>query len=83
MVRSERADELLPVLKEAGIGARSYYRAPAHLQPAMRDYPPTVDLPGTTEAARTNLAIPMSPVLTRADADEVVAAVGALAPALQ
>ena len=47
----------------------------------MRDYAPTVDLPGTDEAARTNLAIPMSPVLARAQADEVVAAVGALAPA--
>jgi len=47
----------------------------------MADYAPTIDLPGTTEAARTNLAIPMSPVLTRAEADQVVAAVGALAPA--
>ena len=36
---------------------------------------------GTEEAARTNLALPMSPVLTRAQADEVVAALGALAPA--
>ena len=66
------------MLKDAGIGAAAYYRVPAHLQPAMRDYPPTVDLPGTEEAARTNLALPMSPVLDRAQADEVVAA---LAPA--
>ena len=35
-----------------------------------------LDLPGTEEAARTNLAVPISPVLTRADADQVVAAVG-------
>ena len=61
VVRSERADELLPVLKEAGIGARSYYRTPTHLQPAMREYAPTTDLPGTTEASRTNLAIPDEP----------------------
>ena len=78
-MRHERADELIGVLKDAGIGARSYYRRAAHLQPAMRDYAPTVALPGTEEASRTNLAIPMSPVLGRAEADEVVAAAGALA----
>ncbi len=38
--------------------------------------PRRLELPGTDEAARTNLAIPMSPVLcARAEADEVVAAV--------
>ena len=81
VAKSERADELIGVLKDADIGTAAYYRVPAHLQPAMRDYPPTVSLPGTEEASRTNLALPMSPVLTRADADEVVAAVGALAAA--
>ena len=40
----------------------------------MRDYTPTVELPGTAEASRTNLAIPISPVLTEAQVDEVVAA---------
>jgi dTDP-4-amino-4,6-dideoxygalactose transaminase len=74
VARSERADALLAALKDAGIGARSYYRTPAHLQPAMREWGEGLDLPGTAEAARTNLALPMSPVLTRADADEVVTA---------
>lgn len=82
VVRSERADELRTVLNDAGIGARAYYRTPAHLQPAMAEWAPVVDLPGTAEAARTNLAIPMSPVLSREQAGEVVAAVAALAPAL-
>ena len=82
VARHERADELLAVLKDAGIGARSYYRLPTHLQPAMAPYAPTVELPGTAEAARTNMALPMSPVLTREQADEVVAAMGALAPAV-
>jgi dTDP-4-amino-4,6-dideoxygalactose transaminase len=41
----------------------------------MAPYPPRVPLPGTEEAARTHLAIPMSPVLSREQADEVVAAV--------
>ena len=81
VVRSERADELVGVLKDAGIGAAAYYRVPAHLQPALRSCTPTVELPGTEEAARTNLALPMSPVLSREQVDEVVAAAGALAAA--
>ncbi|MDA0180288.1 DegT/DnrJ/EryC1/StrS family aminotransferase [Solirubrobacter phytolaccae] len=81
VVRSERADELRTVLNDAGIGARAYYRTPAHLQPAMHEWGAGLTLPGTDEAARTNLAIPVSPVLSRAEADEVVAAAAALAPA--
>ncbi len=34
-----------------------------------------MELPGTDHAARTHLAIPMSPVLTPAQVEEVVAAV--------
>jgi dTDP-4-amino-4,6-dideoxygalactose transaminase len=74
VVRHERADALLESLKAAAIGARAYYRVPVHRQPAMRDFPPAVALPGTEEAARTNFAIPMSPVLGPAEAAEVVAA---------
>jgi dTDP-4-amino-4,6-dideoxygalactose transaminase len=81
VARSERADELIATLKDKGIGTAAYYRVPAHLQPAMREYPPTVALPGTDEAARTNLALPMSPVLTREQAGEVVAAASALVTA--
>src|SRR4051794_24942908 len=58
VARGGRADGLLGVLKAAGIGARAYSRAPAHEQPAMRASPATADLPGTAEAARTNLALP-------------------------
>jgi dTDP-4-amino-4,6-dideoxygalactose transaminase len=75
VIRHDRADELAAALKQAGIGHKAYYRAPAHRQPAMADFPPAVELPGTDEAARTHLAIPMSPVLGREQADEVVAAV--------
>jgi dTDP-3-amino-3,4,6-trideoxy-alpha-D-glucose transaminase len=74
VVRHERADALLESLGAAGIGARAYYRTPVHLQPAMREFAPAVELPGTEEAARTNLAIPMSPVLGPPEAAEVVAA---------
>jgi dTDP-3-amino-3,4,6-trideoxy-alpha-D-glucose transaminase len=75
VVRHARADELAAALKAAGIGHKAYYRVPTHLQPAMREYRPAVPLPGTDEAARTHLAIPMSPVLSRAQAAEVAAAV--------
>jgi hypothetical protein len=47
----------------------------------MREYLVDTDLPGTEEASRTNLAVPMSAVLGRPEADEVVAAAGALAAA--
>src|SRR4051794_8399302 len=40
VVKSDRADELIPVLKDAGIGTAAYYRVPAHLQPALREYTP-------------------------------------------
>ena len=40
--------------------ARGYYRVPTHLQPGMSRYGgESLDLPGTAEAARTNLALPM------------------------
>ncbi len=81
VVRHERADELQRALNDAEIGARPYYRVPAHLQPAMREWGAGAALPGTEEAARTNLAVPMSPVLGPGQAAEVVAAAGTLAPA--
>jgi dTDP-4-amino-4,6-dideoxygalactose transaminase len=75
VVSHDRADDLAAALKEAGIGQKAYYRVPTHEQPAMREYAPANGLPGTAEAARRHLAIPMSPVLSREQADEVVAAV--------
>jgi dTDP-3-amino-3,4,6-trideoxy-alpha-D-glucose transaminase len=75
VIRHPRADELVAALTAAGIGARAYYRVPAHQQPAMGEFPPAVPLPGTEEAARANLAVPMSPVLGTEQAAEVVAAV--------
>jgi dTDP-3-amino-3,4,6-trideoxy-alpha-D-glucose transaminase len=75
VIRHERSDELAAALGAAGIGHKAYYRRPAHAQPSMAPWPPAVPLPGTDEAARTHLAIPMSPVLSREQADEVVAAV--------
>jgi dTDP-3-amino-3,4,6-trideoxy-alpha-D-glucose transaminase len=75
VIRHERADDLAAALKAAGIGHKAYYRVPTHEQPAMREFAPAGALPGTAQAARTHLAIPMSPVLSREQAAEVVAAV--------
>ena len=65
-------------LAGAEIGCKAYYRTPIHRQSAMRAWGAGVELAGTEQAARTHLAIPMSPVLTREQVDEVVAAVQAL-----
>jgi dTDP-3-amino-3,4,6-trideoxy-alpha-D-glucose transaminase len=61
-------------LADAGIGHKAYYRTPVHRQAAMREWGSGVELPATDEAARTHLAIPLSPVLRREQVDEVVAA---------
>jgi dTDP-4-amino-4,6-dideoxygalactose transaminase len=80
VVRSAHADALARALGDAGIGHRAYYRTPVHRQPAMREYAEGTHLPATEEVARTHLAIPMSPVLTRAQVDEVVRAARAARP---
>jgi dTDP-3-amino-3,4,6-trideoxy-alpha-D-glucose transaminase len=83
VTRHDRADSLTAALNEAGIGARGYYRVPVHLQPAMARFGgESLDLPGTAEAARTNLALPMGTGLSNDQLKEVVEAarmaVGAL-----
>ena len=75
VIRHPLVDRLGPALERVGIGQRAYYRTPVHRQPAMRDFAPDRELPGTEEAARTHLAIPMSPRLDRLNAIEVVSAI--------
>jgi dTDP-3-amino-3,4,6-trideoxy-alpha-D-glucose transaminase len=62
-------------LAAADIGHKPYYRTPVHRQAPMHEWAAGVELPGTDHAARTHLAIPMSPVLTREQVDAVVAAI--------
>jgi dTDP-3-amino-3,4,6-trideoxy-alpha-D-glucose transaminase len=83
VARHERADDVAAALREAGIGARGYYRVPVHLQPGTASYGgDALDLPGTNEAARTNVALPMGTGLSNEDLKAVVeaarTAVGAL-----
>jgi dTDP-3-amino-3,4,6-trideoxy-alpha-D-glucose transaminase len=77
VVRTPDPESLAAALRARKIEARSYYRAPTHEQPAMREFAPRIPLPGTELAAATNVAIPISPALSEAQADAVVAAVRA------
>jgi dTDP-3-amino-3,4,6-trideoxy-alpha-D-glucose transaminase len=77
VVAEPHVERLEATLAAAGIGHKPYYRTPVHRQAPMRRWAAGVDLPATEHAARTHLAIPMSPVLTREQVDQVVDAVRA------
>jgi dTDP-3-amino-3,4,6-trideoxy-alpha-D-glucose transaminase len=68
-------DDVMGALAQAQIGSRPYYRTPVHRQPPMREWGRGAELPGTEQAAREHLAVPMSPFLTAAQAQEVVSAI--------
>jgi len=71
VIAHEEPERLRHALADADIASRPYYRTPVHLQAPMRQWGAGLELPVTEAAARTHLAIPMSPVLTRAQAAEV------------
>jgi dTDP-4-amino-4,6-dideoxygalactose transaminase len=75
VVGHPQVERLEQALAAAGVGHKPYYRTPVHRQAPMRRWGAGAELPGTEEAATRHLAIPMSPVLTRAQVDEVVVAV--------
>ena len=68
------SERLEAALTAVGIGHKPYYRTPVHRQTAMRAWGTGVELPATDHAARTHLAIPMSPVLTQEQAEQVTEA---------
>jgi dTDP-3-amino-3,4,6-trideoxy-alpha-D-glucose transaminase len=75
VVGDNDVERLQGTLEAAGTGCKPYYRTPVHRQAPMRGWAAGVELPATEHAARTHLAIPMSPVLTREQVDQVVTAV--------
>ncbi|HYZ81063.1 MAG TPA: DegT/DnrJ/EryC1/StrS family aminotransferase [Solirubrobacteraceae bacterium] len=80
VVTHPRADEVVGALTTAGVQARGYYRRPLHRQPSMAPYVDELGpLPVTEELAATNIALPISPVFTEAQAGEVVSALAAAA----
>jgi dTDP-3-amino-3,4,6-trideoxy-alpha-D-glucose transaminase len=74
VVADEEPERLEAALGAAEIGYKPYYRTPVHRQESMREWGAGVDLPATERAARTHLAIPMNPTLTREQAEQVTAA---------
>ena len=74
VVSHPHVERLEAALAAAGIGHKPYYRTPVHRQAAMRQWAPDRELPGTEQAARSHLAIPISPVLDRTQVEQVVAA---------
>jgi dTDP-4-amino-4,6-dideoxygalactose transaminase len=78
VVTHDDADGLLGALTERGIQARAYYRRPLHRQPAMAPFvSDRLELPVTEALARSILALPISPVLSTEQVDEVITAVAA------
>ena len=77
-IRVGRRDELQAALKARGIGSSIYYPLPLHLQPcfAYLGYREG-QCPESERAAREVLSLPIFPELTRAQLDEVIAAVRA------
>jgi dTDP-3-amino-3,4,6-trideoxy-alpha-D-glucose transaminase len=75
VIAHARPEQLATALQDAQIGCRAYYRTPVHRQPPMRAFAHGVELPGTEQAAREHLAIPMSPFFTAEQAQDVTAAV--------
>ncbi|MFM8883183.1 MAG: DegT/DnrJ/EryC1/StrS family aminotransferase, partial [Solirubrobacterales bacterium] len=76
VVRTAEPDALAEGLAGRGIEARGYYRTPVHLQPAMACWNGAdAELPGTAEAARTHLAVPISATITDGQVEEVAGAV--------
>jgi dTDP-4-amino-4,6-dideoxygalactose transaminase len=79
VLRHPAADALATALAAANVGCKAYYRTPLHRQPALLPWSTDTPLPATDEAARTHLAIPMSPLLGAEHVAEVVAAIQAYA----
>jgi dTDP-3-amino-3,4,6-trideoxy-alpha-D-glucose transaminase len=75
VVRHADPAGLEAALNAAGIGAKRYYHVPNHRQPALAHLGHDAHLPGTDEAARTHLALPMGAALSREGVTEVCEAV--------
>jgi dTDP-4-amino-4,6-dideoxygalactose transaminase len=75
MARHPRRDDVRQALADAGVASAVYYGIPMHLQPVFAPLGYREgDLPVAEEAARTALALPMHPNLSRDDVRQVVAA---------
>lgn len=74
-VRSDFRDALQEHLRRCGIETIIHYPVPPHLQRAYKNEFPGGQFPVAERIARTELSLPMHPLMTAADVDEVIAAV--------
>jgi dTDP-4-amino-4,6-dideoxygalactose transaminase len=76
VLRVERRDDLMALLKQKGIGTEVYYPVPFHLQECFRYLGHKEgDFPESERAAKGTVAIPIYPELTAAQQEEVVGAI--------
>ena len=70
--RTEKRDQIMEVLKNAGIASAIYYPVPLHLQRAFRDLGyKEGDFPVAEKACLEAMAIPCYPELTREQQEEI------------
>lgn len=74
-VRTPQREALMAYLKSRGIGSSVHYPAPAHLQPAYLALAPKGSLPHSEQAAQEVLCLPIYPLMTDSQVDEVISAV--------
>lgn len=75
-VRTQKRDELQRYLKQNGIDTLIHYPTPPHQQPAYREWGEW-SFPVTEEIHRTELSLPISPVLTEEEIKTVTEALNA------
>ena len=75
-IETDDRDGLAAALREQGIPTAVYYPVPMHRQPAYAAYPAAPGgLPVCEAAAKRVISLPMSPYVSKADQDLVIAAV--------
>jgi dTDP-3-amino-3,4,6-trideoxy-alpha-D-glucose transaminase len=76
VVATDNPDRLAEQIGASGVESRGYYRSPIHEQPSMRAWRPAPGmLPGTDQAARRHLALPISATISDRQLEQVVTAV--------
>lgn len=75
-VRTERRDAFQAYLTEKGVQTVIHYPIPPHRQPAYTEWH-GLSLPITEKIHDTIISLPISPVMTEGEVDEVIAAVNA------
>lgn len=69
---SERRDEIMKALQDAGIGCAVYYPIPLHKQKAFADTAQGVEMPVSDDIAANCMSLPIFPELTEAQVNTVL-----------